>query len=104
MWTDSVTGDHRGASRVVDTVSNLVDGVVRTRDDKHTWCGSVPRGTPLAISILLDTTTTLALLRIWVRLKLIFSTFLLHASGIELFEVLYFMNFAYTLLNFKAKL
>ncbi|CAG9564535.1 unnamed protein product [Danaus chrysippus] len=65
VWTDSVTGDHRGASRVVDTVSNLVDGVVRTRDDKHTWCGSVPRGTPLAISILLDTTTILALLRIW---------------------------------------
>lgn len=63
MWTDAETGDqsNRGGR-----AANLIDGVVRTRDDNHAWTAPVPRGVPLALSILLARNTELALLRIWV--------------------------------------
>ncbi|XP_034834983.1 protein KATNIP homolog isoform X1 [Maniola hyperantus] len=61
VWTDSDTGDHSKHGRL----ENIVDGVVRTRDDKHAWSTSATRALPVAISVLLTTCTKLALLRIW---------------------------------------
>ncbi|CAK1555599.1 unnamed protein product [Leptosia nina] len=61
VWTDSDTGDHSKFGRV----ENIIDGVVRTRDDKHAWSAPVPQGLPIALSILLGKTSKLALLRVW---------------------------------------
>ncbi|XP_059048687.1 katanin-interacting protein-like [Achroia grisella] len=61
VWTDSDTGDqsHHGC------VENIVDGIVRTRDERHAWTTSTPRNLPIALSVLLARCTRLALLRIW---------------------------------------
>ncbi|CAG4991274.1 unnamed protein product [Colias eurytheme] len=61
VWTDSDTGDHSKYGQV----DNLIDGVVRTRDDRHTWSAPAPQGLPIALSVLLAKCTRLALLRIW---------------------------------------
>ncbi|XP_045523373.1 katanin-interacting protein-like [Pieris brassicae] len=61
IWTDSDTGDHSKFGHI----ENIIDGVVRTRDDKHTWSAPAPQGLPIALTVLLAKTTKLALLRIW---------------------------------------
>ncbi|XP_038222642.1 katanin-interacting protein-like [Zerene cesonia] len=61
VWTDSDTGDHSKYGQV----DNLIDGIVRTRDDRHTWSAPAPQGLPIALSVLLAKCTKLALLRIW---------------------------------------
>ncbi|XP_050347739.1 protein KATNIP homolog [Nymphalis io] len=61
VWTDSDTGDQSQCGRV----ENVVDGVVRTRDDKHAWSTTTLRDVPLGLALLLGNYTELALLRIW---------------------------------------
>ncbi|CAH0400997.1 unnamed protein product [Chilo suppressalis] len=61
IWTDSDTGDQTNHGRA----ENIVDGVVRTRDERHAWTAPAPRTLPIALSVLLANTTRLALLRIW---------------------------------------
>ncbi|XP_064073614.1 katanin-interacting protein-like [Vanessa tameamea] len=61
VWTESDTGDQSKCGRV----ENLVDGVVRTRGDQHAWSATALRDAPLALALLLDNYTELALLRIW---------------------------------------
>ncbi|KAJ0174511.1 hypothetical protein K1T71_009619 [Dendrolimus kikuchii] len=61
VWTDSDTGDHSKYGRA----DNVTDGVVRTRDERHAWSAPVPHQAPIALTILLTSCTTLALLRIW---------------------------------------
>lgn len=63
MWTDSDTGDQSKHGRA----ENIIDGVMRTRDERHTWTVPAPRGNPIALSVLLAGGSRLALLRIWVR-------------------------------------
>ncbi|KAG7312080.1 hypothetical protein JYU34_001532 [Plutella xylostella] len=60
VWSDADAGDSRGSP-----ASSIADGVVRTRDDAHSWTAPVPRGVPLSLSVLLGKTSQLALLRIW---------------------------------------
>lgn len=62
VWTDSDTGDQSKHCRA----ENIADGVVRTRDERHTWSAPLPRGVPIALSLLLTQCTRVALLRIWV--------------------------------------
>lgn len=61
VWTDSDTGDHSKYGRT----ENVADGVVRTRDERHAWSAPAPHQAPLALTLLLASTITLALLRIW---------------------------------------
>ncbi|XP_068618076.1 protein KATNIP homolog [Battus philenor] len=61
IWSDSDTGDCTKHGRT----ESIVDGVVRTTDDKHIWSAPVPTDVPIALSILLAKCTTLALLRLW---------------------------------------
>lgn len=62
VWTDSDTGDQSKYGRV----ENIVDGVVRTRDDRHAWSAPAPASLPIVLTLLLAACTELALLRIWV--------------------------------------
>ncbi|VVD03984.1 unnamed protein product, partial [Leptidea sinapis] len=50
VWTDSYSGDHSKNGRL----ENLIDGVVRTKDDRHTWSAPAPQGVPIALSLLLN--------------------------------------------------
>ncbi|KAF9799613.1 hypothetical protein SFRURICE_018800 [Spodoptera frugiperda] len=61
VWTDSDTGDQSKHGRA----ENIIDGVMRTRDERHTWTVPAPRGNPIALSVLLAGGSRLALLRIW---------------------------------------
>ncbi|CAB3234277.1 unnamed protein product [Arctia plantaginis] len=61
VWTDLDTGDQSKHGRA----ENIVDGVVRTRDERHTWTAPSPRGNPIALTVLLAGAVKLALLRIW---------------------------------------
>ncbi|KAH9639635.1 hypothetical protein HF086_010042 [Spodoptera exigua] len=61
VWTDSDTGDQSKHGRV----ENIIDAVMRTRDERHTWTVPAPRGNPIALSVLLARGSRLALLRIW---------------------------------------
>ncbi|CAH0588915.1 unnamed protein product [Chrysodeixis includens] len=61
VWTDSDTGDHSKHGRA----ENIVDGVVRTRDERHAWTAPAPRGSPIALTVLLAGSVKLALMRIW---------------------------------------
>ncbi|CAH2044044.1 unnamed protein product, partial [Iphiclides podalirius] len=61
IWSDSDTGDCTKHGRA----ESIVDGVVRTKDDRHIWSAPAPGDAPIALSILLAKCTTLALLRIW---------------------------------------
>ncbi|CAK1587143.1 unnamed protein product [Parnassius mnemosyne] len=60
IWSDTETGDSKH-----NRADSIVDGVVRTKDDKHTWCVPVPNTAPIVLSVLLAKCTILALLRIW---------------------------------------
>lgn len=62
VWTDSDTGDQSKHGRA----ENIIDGVMRTRDERHAWTVPAPRGNPIALSVLLAGSARLALLRIWV--------------------------------------
>ncbi|XP_047031742.1 katanin-interacting protein-like [Helicoverpa zea] len=61
VWTDSDTGDQSKHGRA----ENIIDGVMRTRDERHAWTVHAPRGNPIALSVLLAGSSRLALLRIW---------------------------------------
>ena len=56
--------EYNGDPRVV---SNLTDGVYRTRDDMHLWLAPFTPGTDHLVHIKFAHTTQLAMLRIWVR-------------------------------------
>lgn len=48
-------------------VTNLIDGVNRTRDDIHMWLAPFTAGQRHSISILFERPTSVAMIRIWVR-------------------------------------
>lgn len=50
-------------------VSNLLDGVNRTQDDMHIWLAPFETGCSHIITVELEEITTVAMIRIWVRMK-----------------------------------
>ncbi|XP_061718879.1 katanin-interacting protein-like [Cydia pomonella] len=60
VWTDSEAGDTKHGRP-----DAIVDGVVRTRDDRHCWTTPIPRSAPIVLSLLLANCAIIALLRIW---------------------------------------
>jgi hypothetical protein len=51
-------------------VTNLIDGVNKTRDDIHMWLAPFALGRNHLISITFEHPTKIAMIRIWVRIFL----------------------------------
>jgi hypothetical protein len=47
-------------------VTNLIDGINRTRDDTHMWLTPYNKGTKHLVNITLDKPIQIAMMRIWV--------------------------------------
>lgn len=54
-------------SRDPRVVTNLIDGVNRTRDDIHMWLAPFTMGQEHSIHIVFQQPTQIAMMRIWVR-------------------------------------